>query len=1034
MNFTDIFIRRPVLAMVLSLIIILVGLKSYVSLPIWLYPKVDASVVTINVTYAGADAALMEGFVTTPIENAISGIDGVDYISSSSQYGQTVITVYFNLGYDINVAVSDVNSKVSSVRSVLPKEIDDPVVSKQDPNATPMLYMSFDSDSMNAEQVTDYLERVVQPQLQTLNGVASAQILGAREYAMRIWLDPKMMASHGIATSDVNDILYANNYQAPSGPIKSDWQQLNVKTHADLSTSQQFNDMIIKSSGNQLTRISDIGRAELGAKNTDFSLIMDDKNVVGMAIVASPTANPLETANAVKKVMPILQKSMPTGMHSKIVWDNSIYIKQSISEVKKTIIESVICVVAVVFLFLGSFRTLTIPLATIPISLIGVCGIMFAMGYSLNTITFLSFVLAIGMVVDDAIVVSENIHRQIALGHSAFDAAILGAREIQFAVISMTLTLAAVYAPIGFLTGLTGSLFKEFAFTLAAAVIVSGIIALTLSPMMCSRVMTKDVMSGKLAHFSHQEFERIASFYRRALERVLRVRKLVLLMMVIILGASYVLYTIIPSELAPHEDIGGFLTVITGPTSAGLQYTEKYTKEVAKIYRTIPEGADYFIVNGLNGPNTALSFMLLKPWSDRKRTSDDIIGDVFPKMWSITGINAFPVNPSMLPGSTGNMPLNLVVQTQGSYEELNKVMQKLLAAAHANPELTNIDTDLKIDQAQVDVNIDLNKAGDLGIKSQDIGNAVNMVLGEPTLNRFSIMGRSYYVIPQFEEQYRKQPSTLNLLYLHSGTGELIPMSNLVTMHETLQPQSLAHFQQMRSATLSASMKQGYTLGQAVTYLQKAAATIVPQAMQINYSGESRQYMQASGTMEETFAFALIFIFLVLAAQFESFRDPLIVLFSVPLSVFGALLAIKITGSTLNIYSQIGIVTLVGLISKHGILMVEFANQLQEGGKSIHDAIVDAAAIRLRPVLMTTGAMVLGALPLAMAHGAGAVSRRQIGWVIIGGMTIGTIFTLFVVPTMYTYLATRKAKHQAAAPISLEEKNNDVETKAGGSGS
>lgn len=1012
MNFTDIFIRRPVFATVLSLIVLLVGARAYFSLPVRLFPKVDASVVTVNVTYSGADAALMDGFVTTPIENALIGVDGIDCLKSSSSPGESTISVYFNLGYDINVAVSDINTKVSSVRGKLPKDIDSPIVDKRDPNATPILYLSFASKNMTAEQVTDYLDRVVQPQMQILSGVARAEILGAREYAMRIWLDPKLMAAHGVGADDVRAALTYNNLQSASGILKSDWQKLNVKVFSELADSNQFNNLVIRDTDGYLVRIQDIGTAELGAKNSDFSFLMNGQAVVGMAITPGPTANPLDVTAEVTKFIKRMQNSLPTGLTAEVVWDNSTYIRESIKEVKKTIIESALCVIAVVFIFLCSTRLLLIPLVTIPLSLIGVCGVMLALGYSLNTITFLSLVLAIGMVVDDAIVVSENIHRHIMLKKTPLEAALVGAREIQFAVISMTLTLAAVYAPIGFLTGLVGSLFKEFAFTLASTVIISGFVALTLSPMMCAKIMTPDILEGRLPQLAHHKFDQLMNFYQRTLETVLQHRKKVLILIAAILGASGMFYKLIPSELIPTEDVGGIMTIVMAPTTAGLEYTEKYTKQLQPIFESVAERESYLIVNGYDGLNTAISFLVLKPWSERKRSAEEIIAAIAPKMWAIPGILAFPLSPMMLPGSSGKTPIELIVQTPGEYKDLQEIMDKLIAAAKANPKLMNIDTDMKLDQAQININIDRNKAGDMGVSIADIGDAVNMALGEPTVGRFSIAGRSYDVIPQLKEGYRKQPETLNLLYLHTQGGELVPLSNLVTMQEVLQPQGIMHFQQMRSATLTASMVPGYTIGEALTYLQKASEKILPKdkGMQLNYGGISRQYMQASGSMQITFLFALIFIFLVLAAQFESFRDPLTVLFSVPLSVFGALLALWITGSTLNIYSEIGIVTLIGLISKHGILMVEFANQLRESsGKSAHAAIVEAASIRLRPVLMTTAAMVLGSLPLALAHGAGAVSRRQIGWVIIGGMAIGTLFTLFVVPTVYTYLAREKVR-------------------------
>lgn len=1007
MNFTDIFIKRPVFATVISLLIILVGAKSYFSLPMRLYPKVDSSVVTINAAYTGADAELMEGFIATPLENALAGIDGIDYMTSSSSSGDTNVAVHFNLGYDINVAVADVNSKVNSARWKLPRDMNDPIVSKRDFNDAAIMYLSFASNTMSPEEVTDYLERIVQPQMQTLNGVAQAEILGAREYAMRIWLDPKLMAGYNIAFNDIKNVLSSGNLQSPSGPLKSAWENLNVKTYTDLHTSEEFNNLIIKDSNGQTIKIKDIGKAELGAKDNTFSFIMNNKQVVGMAIYSAPTANPLDVAKAVKKMVPELAKSMPSAIHPEIIWDNSVYIDSSIKEVKKTVVEAVLCVIAIVFIFICSWRILLIPIVTIPISLIGVFSIMHMLGYSLNTITYLSLVLAIGMVVDDAIVVSENIHRHISLGKSVLDSAIIGAREIQFAVISMTLTLAAVYAPIGFLTGLVGSLFKEFAFTLASTVIISGFVALTLSPMMCSKFMNASVMDGKFAQTVHHQFDRIMRFYKKLLLKVLAWRKTVLVVIVVILGSSFWISKYIPSELAPKEDTGGIMTIVTAPTTAGLNYVEKYTQQLPPIYNGIPEKTNFFVVNGMQGENTAMAIMILKPWDQRKRTSEAIIKELFPKLWSIPGVLAFPISPSMLPGASGFKPINLVIQSTGSYSELSQVIGNLSQALSANPRIVNVDTDLKLDQTQINLNINRNKAGDFGIPISDVGDAVGIALSEGNIGHFSIQGRSYDVIPQLALEYRQQPDTLNLIYLRTHNGDLVPLSNFVSMHEILQPKSLNHFQQIRSATLTASVAPGYTIGEAFTYLQQISDKIVPKNMQINYSGELRQYTQSSGDMRNTFLFALVFIFLILAAQFESFRDPFVVLFTVPLSVFGALLALKLTGNTLNIFSQIGLVTLIGLITKHGILMVEFANQLQDQGKDIYESIIESATIRLRPVLMTTGAMVLGAIPLACASGAGSISRQQIGWVIIGGMTIGTFFTLFVVPTMYTYLAKKR---------------------------
>lgn len=1011
MSFTDIFIRRPVFATVLSLVIFLVGLRCYFTLSVRLFPKIDSSVVSIETTYAGADAALMEGFVTTPIENALGGIDGIDYISSSSTSGQSTVTIYFQLGYDINVAVSDVNSKVNSVRYLLPKEIDDPVISKNDPNASPSMYISFMSDSLQIEAITDYLNRIIQPQIQTLPGVGTAQVMGPT-YAMRIWLDPKLMSAHNVTPSDINDALQAQSLQAPGGLLKTGPQSLTVKTFSEATTAEQFNDLVLRQDGGQLVRIKDVGKAELGSKYSDISAWVNGKPGAVLSVTPSSIANPLDITREIQKIFPGLIAALPKAIHAEIMWDNSKFISESIKEVKKTIIEATLCVILVVFLFLGSWRTLLIPIVTIPLSLVGVCIFMYLLGYSLNTITFLSMVLAIGMVVDDAIVVTENIHRHISKGKTTLEASLLGAREIQFAIIAMTFTLAAVYAPIGFLTGLIGSLFKEFAFTLAGAVIISGFIALTLSPMMCSKIMLPHTASeGGFAKKTNALFDKILHHYELWLHKILDHRRKILGVIPFVLTACALLYYFIPSELAPSEDQGYLVSPIVAPTSANIDYTQKYSKMIEQYFSKVPEAQSYLIVNGTDSnttsPNLGISILTLKTWSERKRTVDQIIADLFPKLWSIPGIFAFPVNPSSLPGAGQGDPVEIELQTLGDYNQLNELAQKISAAAQKNPRLYNIRVEPKLDQPQLGITINREKAGSLGITASDIGYAINLILGQPTAGHFSIEGRSYDVVPQLFPELSNQPDTMDNIYLRTSSGTMITLKNLATISETVTPKSYNHFQQLRSMAITAGTVPGYTLGEALKFFQATIKNIAPSDIKIDFAGQSRLYFQTGGQMATTFLFAIIFIFLVLAAQFESFRDPLIVLFTIPLSIFGALLAMFFTGCTMNIYSEIGLVTLVGLISKHGILMVEFANQLQEAGKSINEAIIESAITRLRPILMTTAAMVLGAVPLAFARGAGAVSRQQIGWVIIGGMLVGTIFTLFVVPTIYTYIATKK---------------------------
>ncbi|EKD45779.1 MAG: hypothetical protein ACD_69C00139G0002 [uncultured bacterium] len=1006
MSFTDIFIRRPVFATVLSLVILLVGLRSYFALQVRLYPKIDTSVVSISTTYAGADAALMEGFVTTQIENALGGIDGIDYIESTSTIGLSTINVYFQLGYDINVAVSDVSAKVNSVRYLLPNGIDDPVIEKDDPNASPSMYISFFSDTIKIEAIVDYLNRSIQPQLQVLPGVGTAQVWGP-DYAMRIWLDQKLMAAHNVTPSDINSALYTQSLQAPGGLLKTTSQELTVKTFSEAGTAEQFNNLVLRQDNGQLIKIRNVGKAELGPKDTDISVRINNKPGVVIAITPSSTANPVDITNEIKNMFPKLAASLPKAISTEIMWDSSKFIFESIKEVKKTIVVATLCVVLVVFLFLGSWRTLLIPIVTIPLSLVGVCIFMFLLGYSLNTITFLSMVLAIGMVVDDAIVVTENIQRHISEGKTTLEASLLGAKEIQFAIIAMTFTLAAVYAPIGFLTGLIGSLFKEFAFTLAGAVIVSGFIALTLSPMMCSKIMLpSNKYENSFAKKTDAFFNKVLQRYELWLHKAIDNRKKIVSIIPIILIASGLLYYFIPSELAPSEDQGYIYAPIMAPTSANVEYTQKYSKMIEPLLDQIPEAQNHLIVNGHGAPNLGIAVLILKPWSERKRTADQIIAGLSPKLWAIPGIIAFPVNPSSLPGAGSGDPVDIEIQTLGDYNQLNDVAQKIAAAARNNPKLYNIRVEPKLDQPQLGININREKAGSLGVSVSDIGNAINLILGQPTTGYFSINGTSYDVIPQLFPEVSNKPSTVNNVYLRTASGAMVQLKNLVDTNETVTPQSYNHFQQLRSMEITAGTTAGYTLGEALDFFKTTIKNIAPDT-RVDYSGQSRLYFQTGGQMVITFFFAIIFIFLVLAAQFESFRDPLIVLFTIPLSIFGALLVMFITHSTMNIYSEIGLITLVGLISKHGILMVEFANQLQEAGKNIKEAIIAAATIRLRPILMTTAAMVLGAVPLALASGAGAVSRRQIGWVIIGGMLVGTIFTLFIVPTVYTYIATKK---------------------------
>lgn len=1038
MSLLDTFIYRPVFAWVLSLILLLLGLMSFNRLSIRQFPEISVTTITVVTSYPGASAEIMEGFVTAPIESALAGVDGIDYINSINVKGQSVVVVNFKLGTDINTAASDISDRVNSVRYRLPREVFDPVIQKQDPNSEPIMYLSFASEKMSAEAMTDYLKRIVKPRLETVNGVGEAKIFGAREYAMRIWLNPVLMASHNVSPSDVIQSLRGSNFQSPSGRLSTGLQEYDVTANTSLNTPDQFNKIIVRNDKGNLTRIQDIGNAKLGTQNPRASVSTNGKNSIIIGIVTRGDANPLQVAKDVRVSLATLAKNLPQDMSQEVVWDSTKFINASIHEVKKTIIEATLFVIIVMFLFLGSLRMLTIPLVTIPLSLIGICSLMLMMGYSLNTITFLAMVIAIGLVVDDAIVVSENIHRHVEMGKSPIKAAIDATREIKVAIIAMTLTLAAVFAPLGFRGGLTGSLFKEFAFTLAGTVIVSGFIALTLSPMMCSRIITHETLSGPFAQKVDRIFTALAEYYRGVLTLVITYRKFYLaLILPVSLFITLILgwYLINNQKIAPQEDIGAILTIVQGPAGSNLAFTEKYTKEMADILNKVPEKETLGIINGAESVNSAFSFLILKTWEERSRSLGEIVNSLFPQLMKITGVNAFAINPYRLPGAGGLQPLGFVIQSTGDYDELYRVSQAMLKKVQSNPGLQNASVDLKIDKPDFRVNINRDLVAHLGVSMQDIGDAINFSFNESSVSQFTMQGQSYDVIPQLFEEYRQTPDSISRIYVRAATENLIPLANIINISRETIPQSLNHFQQMRSATITASLAPGYTQPEAIAFLREAAQEIFPAHMRYDFSSESRKFIYESSGFAVILAFAIIFIMLILAAQFESFIDPLIVMIAVPLSITGAFILLlpfggevsffgkfaayqyggimAVVGSfiqncgTLNIYTWIGILTLIGLVSKHGILIVEFANQLRAQNHNITEAVIEAATIRLRPILMTTGAIVLGAIPLVLAGGAGAISRKEIGLVIIGGMLYGTLMSLFVVPIFYTLLSPFK---------------------------
>ncbi|MCB1411864.1 MAG: multidrug efflux RND transporter permease subunit [Xanthobacteraceae bacterium] len=1008
MAFTDIFIKRPVLSVVVSLLILLIGLAAAYNLPIRQYPKLSNTVITITTAYPGASPDLMQGFITTPIEQAVASAEGVDYITSASTQSQSQIRVYIKLNFDPNAALTEVLSKVNSVKYLIPKEANDPVVLKSTGQTTAVMYIGFSSDELSGSAISDYLTRVVQPILSTVDGVASADILGGQTFAMRVWLDPVKMAGRNVTTADVAAAIAANNFQAAAGQTKGYYTISNVATNTDLQSVDQFKRMTVKAKDGGFVRMEDIAQVELAAQSTNASVAFSGQHAIFIGVQATPQGNPLNIVEGVRKLFPDIQRNLPPSMKMKVAYDSTKFITSSIHEVEKTLIEAVVIVIIVIFLFLASLRSVIIPVVTIPLSLIGVCALMMAAGFSFNLLTLLAMVLAIGLVVDDAIVVVENIHRHVEEGKTPVQASLQGAREIVGPVISMTITLAAVYAPIGFLGGLTGALFREFAFTLAGAVIVSGVIALTLSPMMCS-VLLKHGGQGWFATKVDKIFTAVTHWYGRRLDRSLDYRPVTALFAVTILGLVVFLYQHSSKELAPEEDQGIVFSVIKGPKYANIDYMDYYGDKLDKVFASFPETDLRFMINGTDGINNGIAGMLLKPWDERKRSAIKLKPLVQAGISKIEGVNAFAFNLPPLPGGPGGLPVQMVINSTASFRAVYEEMNKLKAAARKSGLFIVSDSDLDFNQPVVRVAIDRTKANDLGVTMQQIGGTLATLLGGNYVNRFNLQGRSYQVIPQVPRGLRLTPESLDGYYVPSNTGQQIPLSTLVTIKTDTDPNALTHFNQLNAATFQAVPMPGVTVGQAVDFLEQQAKQL-PKGFSHDYLADARQYVTEGNQLAIAFGFALIIIFLVLAAQFESLRDPLVIMISVPMAISGALIPLFFGAATINIYTQVGLLTLIGLISKHGILMVEFANELQINERlDKRSAIEMAARVRLRPILMTTAAMVTGLLPLLTATGAGAASRFSIGLVVVAGMTIGTLFTLFVLPAVYVAIAT---DHQA----------------------
>ena len=1008
MKFTDIFIRRPVLASVLSLFILVLGLRSINILPVLQFPRTENAVVTIETAYIGASADLVAGFITTPLENSIAQADGIDYMNSTSTLGMSTITANLRLNANVNEVLTQINTKVNAVRNQLPPESQQSVLSVKVGQTIDAMYIGFNSNVLTSNKITDYLIRVVQPKLQALEGVQTAEIIGAKLFAMRAWLNPKKLAAYHLTAGDIFSALAQNNYLAAVGKTKGQMVQVNLTTSTNLHSLDDFRDLIVKEQNGAIVRLKDVAEVTLGSEDYESQVAFDGEKAVYIGIQVAPASNLLEVIARVRNLFPSIQQQFPEGINGQIVYDSTKFVDSSISEVEHSLIEALLIVTVVVFLFLGSFRSVLIPVIAIPLSLIGAFTIMLMLNFSINLLTLLALVLAIGLVVDDAIIIVENVNRHLEMGAKRMDAAIAAARELANPIIVMTVVLIAVYIPIGFMGGLTGALFTEFAFTLVAAVTISGIVALTLSPMMCSRLLKPHDAEPKgwqaifVAHLE-RKFKALHQWYQALLHRTLEYVPVTLVCALIILGSIYFLYVGAKSELAPQEDQGIIITSSTAAPNATLQQRELYFNPVYQIIASHPETDHVF---QLDQPGSSVAGMVMKPWDERDKTSNELQPVLQQELGQISGLKVVAFQPPPLPGSRG-LPIQFVIQTTEPFRQLNEVAGKFLQQAQQSGMFMYLDTDLKFDLPQSEIVIERDLAAQLGLSMQDVGESLSAMLGGNYVNYFSLFGRSYKVIPQVQQRYRLNTQELNNYYIKSGDGKTIPLSTIAHITDSVVPESLNHFQQQNSATISGVAFPGVTLGQALDYLKQLAQDTLPREYSINYAGQSRQFTQESSALIVTFFFALIIIFLALAAQFESYRDPIIILVTVPMSICGALVFISlgVGGASLNIYTEVGLVTLIGLISKHGILIVEFANNLQHEGHSKREAIEMAAAIRLRPILMTTAAMVLGVVPLILATGAGAISRYNMGLVIASGLSIGTMFTLFVVPAMYMLLAS-----------------------------
>ena len=1028
MQLAEVSIRRPVFATVISLLVLLIGAVSLTKLAVREYPKIDEPVVTVSVRYAGASAEVMESQVTKPLEDSIAGIDAVDVITSISRAEQTQISVRFRLEKDSDNAAAEVRDRTSRVRNRMPQAADEPVIAKVEADAFPVIWLAFTSDTLSGLQINDLVNRIVKPRLQTVTGAADVRIYGERKYAMRVWLDPDRLAAHRLTIQDAEDAIRRSNLEVPAGRIESTQREFSVTSQTDLATPAQFSDIIIKNANGFPVRIRDIGRVEEAAADERSGSRLNGQTAVTAGVIRQATANPLDLSKGVRAMIPKLQADLPAGLTINIANDNSVFIEKSIDSVFRTIVEAVLLVALVIFVFLRTIRASIIPIVTIPVALIGAFSLMALAGFTINTLTLLALVLAIGLVVDDAIVVLENIFRHIEEGLDPFSASIKGVREVGFAVVAMTVTLAAVYAPLAFTPGRTGRLFIEFALALAGAVLVSGFIALTLSPMMCSLLLRHNPRPSWFDRSMERILQAITSAYEAALtwlvttryhgadekrgaftvlkRFVFDARWLVISVMILCALAIGLILPTMKRELSPLEDRGQVLVAITAPDGATLAYTNRYVDAVERVGKPYKEFDRIFVSSGNPTVSQASLFLRAIDWDKRQRSVLDIARELQPKLAALPGVTAFPITPPSLGQGFRERPVNFVIVTSESYQDLAVVTRKVMDEIAKNPGIVSADIDLRLNKPELRVEVNREKAADLGVNIDTVARAIETMLGGRQVTRYKRRGDQFDVIVQTDASGRSTPEDIEKIFVRGRGETMIPLASLVDVHESVAPRELNHFSQRRSVSITANLAPDYSLGQALDFLDGTAARVLKVGYSTDLNGTSREFRNSQGSLTVVFALSLLFIFFVLAAQFESFVDPLVIMLSVPLSMIGALLALKWSGGSLNVYSQIGLITLVGLITKHGILIVEFSNQLREQGMPMMPALIKASSQRLRPILMTTGAMVLGAIPLALANGAGAESRMQIGWVIVGGMSLGTLLTIFVVPTMYTLFARK----------------------------